>query len=70
MDVGKPSLMLLEQLRRPREEGGMGVDFSRAATGKQPSRSEAGSAGSGRRRPPDLRGHGLHVPLPLRGTFA
>ncbi|CAK9098793.1 Phosphoglycolate phosphatase [Durusdinium trenchii] len=30
VDVGKPSLMLLEQLRRPREEGGMGVDFSRA----------------------------------------
>ena len=30
VDVGKPSLMLLEQLRTPTSEGGMGVDFSKA----------------------------------------
>jgi len=30
VDVGKPSLMLLEQLRTPSSEGGMGVDFSKA----------------------------------------
>lgn len=30
VDVGKPSLMLLEQLRTPSTEGGMGVDFSKA----------------------------------------
>lgn len=30
VDVGKPSLMLLEQLRTPSSQGGMGVDFSKA----------------------------------------
>ncbi|CAJ1419128.1 unnamed protein product [Effrenium voratum] len=29
VDVGKPSLMLLEQLRRPTDEHGLGVDFSK-----------------------------------------
>jgi len=30
VDVGKPSLMLLEQLRRSSDEGGLGVNFSKA----------------------------------------
>eukprot|EP00928_Gymnodinium_smaydae_P063001 TRINITY_DN4670_c0_g1_i2.p1 TRINITY_DN4670_c0_g1~~TRINITY_DN4670_c0_g1_i2.p1 ORF type:complete len:938 (+),score=184.29 TRINITY_DN4670_c0_g1_i2:108-2816(+) len=30
IDAGKPSMLLLEYLRRPLEEGGCGIDFSRA----------------------------------------